>query len=189
MLVYKIVRPIATFIVGLWFRVNRIDTYNIPQTDGAILAGNHKNAIDPVLACSCTKRIVRNIGKKSLSNGVFGFFFRSMGMIPVDRDTKNPKAISTSLDVLHHNGLIGIYPEGKRNKTNNLLLPFKFGAVSMAQKTGKPIIPYAIVGNYKFRNTIKIKFGNPMWVSETSDLSEANEQLFDTIKNLILELQ
>jgi hypothetical protein len=59
----------------------------------------------------------------------------------------------------------------------------------MAQKTGKPIIPYAIVGKYKFRNTIKIKFGNPMWISESDNLSEVNEQLYNTIKDLIYELQ
>ena len=40
---------------------------------------------------------------------------------------------------------------------DSLLLPLKYGAVSMAQKTGATIVPYAITGNYRFsKNKLKI---------------------------------
>jgi len=41
---------------------------------------------------------------------------------------------------------IFIFPEGTRNTTDDLMLPFKEGSVKMAEKTGCLIIPVAISG-------------------------------------------
>ena len=58
----------------------------------------------------------------------------------------------------------------------------------MAKKTNATIIPYAIVGNYKFRSkNLKVKFGKPFKVNDM-DLEEANKKLFNDISNLIDEL-
>lgn len=43
-------------------------------------------------------------------------------------------AMEISKEALLNGDAINIFPEGKRNKTNEILLPFKFGAVSLAQK-------------------------------------------------------
>ena len=43
---------------------------------------------------------------------------------------------------------IFIFPEGTRNRTNEVLLPLKYGAVSMAKKTDSYLIPFGISGNY-----------------------------------------
>ena len=40
-----------------------------------------------------------------------------------------------SKEALLKGDAINIFPEGKRNKTNDILLPFKYGAVSLAKKT------------------------------------------------------
>ena len=81
---------------------------------------------------------------------------------------------------------LGIFPEGTRNKTKELLQPFKFGAVSMAKKTGATIVPYAITGTYKFRTKdLKITFGEPFKIPEDMDLEEANEKLYNIILDII----
>lgn len=68
----------------------------------------------------------------------------------------------------------------------HILLPLKFGAVSMAQKTDSYLVPFAITGDYKFRSKdLMVRIGEPFKVSE--DLREANERLDKTIKNLIRE--
>ena len=41
--------------------------------------------------------------------------------------------------------VIGIFPEGTRNRTNEELLKFRHGAVAIAKKTGTPILPFAII--------------------------------------------
>ncbi len=66
------------------------------------------------------------------------------------------------------------------------LLPFKFGTVSMANKTDAYIVPYAITGDYKFRSkNLTIRIGKPF--KADSDLEKANERLFEEIKNLMKE--
>mgnify|MGYP004478312679 FL=1 len=60
----------------------------------------------------------------------------------------------------------------------SLLLPLKFGAVSMAQKTGATIIPVITTGKYIFKNNhLNSRFGNPIKVPKDMNLEEANELL------------
>ena len=68
----------------------------------------------------------------------------------------------------------------------NSLLPFKFGAVSMAQKTDSYLVPFAITGKYSFLGkNLKVRIGEPFKVGE--DLEEANNLLRQRIKSLMKE--
>ena len=69
---------------------------------------------------------------------------------------------------------------------DHILLPLKFGTVSMASKTNALIVPYAITGTYKFRSKdLTIRFGEP-FIAE-NDLEKANLELQERIKNLVKE--
>ena len=69
---------------------------------------------------------------------------------------------------------------------DHILLPLKFGAVSMAHKTHAFIVPYGISGDYKFRSkNLTIRIGEPFMADE--DLEKANQRLDQEIKNLIKE--
>lgn len=74
----------------------------------------------------------------------------------------------------------------KEEYYHNVLLPLKFGAVSMAKKTNSLIIPFAITGEYKFRSkNLIVRIGKPQKPKE--NLEEANKELTQTITNLIKE--
>ncbi len=62
------------------------------------------------------------------------WFFKAVGCISVDRSVHDGKAKGEAIETLKNGGAIGLFPEGTRNKTQEFLLPFKFGAVSMAKK-------------------------------------------------------
>ena len=67
---------------------------------------------------------------------------------------------------------------------NHVLLPLKFGAVSMAHKTDSYLVPFAITGDYKFfSKNLTIRFGTPFKVED--DLESANQKLDHTIKALM----
>ena len=84
-------------------------------------------------------------------------------------------------------GVQNVSPEAKRNHTNEILLPFKVGAVVMAQRTNCNIIPYSITGDYKFRSkNLKITFGKPLDVSKLT-VEKANELLYEKVKELLLD--
>ena len=184
---YKIIRPIFTVLFRVYFNPTLIHKEYIPKDGSVVLAGNHKHALDPILVDVCTKRVVRNLAKKELHDGAFGWFFRAIGSIPVDLHAKrNPQALAAAVEYLKQGEVINVSPEGKRNYTEEILLPFKFGAVVMAQRTNCNIVPYSIVGDYKFRSkNLKITFGEPLDVSGMT-AEEANETLYNTVKSLLL---
>lgn len=185
---YKICRTLLFPIIKILYRPTIINKEYIPASGSAIIAGNHKHALDPILVDLCTKRVVFTLAKKSLHEGKAGFLFRAIGSIPVDtKGGDNKNATSTSVEHLKNGNLINLSPEGTRNKTDELLLPFKYGAVSMAKKANCPIIPYSITGDYKlFKGTLKIVFGKPIDISKL-EIEEANKKLFNEIKKLLKE--
>ena len=70
---------------------------------------------------------------------------------------------------------------------NALLLPFKFGAVSMANKTNATIIPFATTGDYtKDNNNLISRFGKPI-VVDGRDLEVVNDELRNAVLSLIKE--
>lgn len=70
---------------------------------------------------------------------------------------------------------------------SHILLPLKYGAVSLAHKTNALIVPYAISGKYKFRSkNLVVKIGKPFKVED--DLEKSNYGLDKRIKDLLKEI-
>ena len=181
---YRVFKPILSPIFKLYYNP-RIENKEYLQQDGPIVVvGNHKHIMDQCLVIIATKRIIHYMAKKEYFDGKMAWFFKATGCISVDRSIHDSNAKNKALEVLENGGAIGLFPEGTRNKTKAKLLPFKYGAVSMAKKTNATIIPFGIVGDYKFRSkNLKIKFGKPFKVGEIS-LEEANAKL----EKIVLEL-
>lgn len=128
------------------------------------------------------------MAKKEYFDSKFAWFFKMAGCISVNRQIKDNDATEKALEILKNNGAIGIFPEGTRNKTKNkFLLPFKFGAVSMAKKTNATIVPFGLTGDYHFRSkNLTVRFGTPFKVNDMS-LEEANNKLYKEIEKLMKE--
>ena len=125
------------------------------------------------------------MAKKEYFEGKLRGFFRLVGCIPVNRNGKDTEAVASALTVLRRDGAVGIFPEGTRNKTDAFLLPFKFGAVSMAKKTGAKVLPAAVTGDYEFRSkNLTVRFGKPFGV-ENMTVAAANEKLYNEIAALM----
>ena len=186
---YQSCRAVLAPLFRLVYHPVIIGAEKIPAEGPVILAGNHKHAFDPLLVDISTKRTVHALAKSELFQGAGGFFFSAIGAIPVDLEAaKNPDAYASAKEALLKGGAVNISPEAARNYTEDILLPFKSGAVRLARETGTVIIPYSITGEYRFRSKdLKIVFGDPFIVEADEDIKEANERLFHTIEKLILE--
>lgn len=183
---YRFLRPIITFLMKFLFRIEIIGSENIPTEGGVVLAGNHQSNFDCVLLISSTKRMIHFIAKKELIDGKLGFFFKWMGIIPVNRKTKNKKAVNEAIKVLKDGEIIGIFPEGTFNKTEYITMPFKMGAVKMALDSDVKIVPFAIIGEYKlFKKNIKIIFGKPYKIKDKDDLKKENITLMNKVIRLL----
>ncbi len=179
-LFYKIVRPLLKWIMRLYFHPKYIGMENIPKKGNFILAGNHKNNMDPIILISSTKRVVHFLGKIELFKDWRRVVYRNMGIIPVDRSIHDKGALDSAIKCLNKGMVVGIFPEGTFNKSGNPVLPFKIGCVKMAAETGSPIIPCIIKGDFKFRSkNLTIEFLEPVYVKNKKDLTSDNEKLMD----------
>ena len=182
---YRILRPIAVFLLKAIYRIKIVDKENIPKEGPFILVGNHKHNYDFISVISGTKRIVHFLAKKELMDN-HKWLFKKLGTITVDRSTKNKEAIISAIDLLKNGEVVAIFPEGTFNKTEYIIMPFKYGAVKIASESVVPIVPFAIIGEYKrFRKGLKIVFGKPYYIKDNKDLTKENIKLMNKIVNLL----
>lgn len=180
---YKLTRPIITFLFKALYRPKMVGVNNIPNKGKIILAGNHNHNLDGAFLISSTKRNVHFLAKIELFKGIKKIFFNNMGLIPVDRSKKNKKSLEMAYEYLNNGKVIGIFPEGTFGKGK--ILPFKLGAVKMAYETKSEIIPFAITGDFKiFSKTLKIEFGNPIKIT-SNDLEKENENLRNIVVKMV----
>lgn len=183
---YKIYKFILYPLFKLYYNPTIINKEYIPKEGPIVIAGNHKHLFDQCLTIGSTKRWLHYMAKKEyFDNKKVAWFFKSSGCISVDRQNGDKRAFNYALDILKENGSIGIFPEGTRNKTDKLLLDFKFGAVSLASKSDAYIVPFAITGDYCFRSkNLKIEYAKPFKVGNMN-LEEANKKLTNEVKKIL----
>ncbi len=182
---FPILRPIAVFLLKVLYRIEIVNKDNIPKAGPFIFVGNHKHNYDFISLISATRRTVHFLAKRELMDK-YGWLFGKLGIIPVDRSTKNKEAVSQAVDMLKNGEVIAIFPEGTFNKTEYIVKPFKYGAVKIASEADCPIVPFAIVGEYKlFKKGLKIIFGKPFLVSDKQDLTKENIKLMNKVIKLL----
>lgn len=185
---YTIFKNILKFPFKLWYNPKITGVNNIPSEGALIICANHKHIMDQCPIIISTKRMVHYLAKKEYFDGKFAWFFKLSGCIPVNRSIKDKDASNRAINLLKEGYSVGLFPEGTRNKTKEFLLPFKYGAVSMAKKTNASILPVGITGDYKFRSkNLTIRIGKPFKV-ENMSLEEANEKLKNEISSLMKEI-
>lgn len=172
-------------LLARWvFGLKVVGKKNIPKKGGVVLAYNHRSSLDPVFVLGTAGRKISFLAKIELFRYPQGIIFRHLGLIPVDRSKKkNSDVTDTGAKALRAGTAIALAPEGTRNKTD-ILKPFKFGAVAMAERANVPVVPIAITGKFiPFFGKLKIEYGDPQMVSK--GLESANEQLRKSIENVI----
>ncbi len=168
---YKISRPVIKVLFNFFYRPTYIGRENIPSNGSFVLAGNHTSYLDPLLLMSSYKRTIHFLAKDSLIKGVKGLIFKHMGIIPVNRKIHDKDALSEAKRALSNNQVIGIFPEGTINRTKDVTLPFKIGAVKMVKDTDSLLVPFTITNKYKlFRKSVTIEFYKPYKVVDNLDI-------------------
>ena len=176
---YHIWRFILSPLAHLVYRVKIYGRENIPEKGGVILAVNHIHMPDPVFVIIATKRIVRFLAKKELLESLLGPLYRTMATIPVNREGNSHNTVLASEYALKQGEVVAIFPEGTRNRNKpGDLLEFKYGAVSMASKTGVPVVPIILESRGRpFIDDYKVFIGEPYHIEKDADLDKENEIL------------
>ena len=175
-LFYKIVRPIIIILIKIFYPPQVLGLDNIPKEGRILLAGNHTKWLDPIMMVSVVKRQIHFLAKEELFHGYTKVIVKGMGCVPVNRKIHDKDALQGAIDYLNNDLCVGIFPEGTINKTDEVIMPFKIGAVKACSETNTKLVPFVITGKYKiFRKNVKIEFLKPMTIS--NDLEKSNQEL------------
>lgn len=183
---YKIVRPLVSFLIHFLFRVEVVGLENIPRKGRILLAGNHTKWLDPVMLVGVVKRQVHFLAKEELFHGKTKFIAKGMGCVPVNRKIHDKNALESAYQFLEKELCIGIFPEGTINRTDDIIMPFKMGAVKACYMTNTKLVPFIITGKYKlFKRNVRVEFLKPLTIG--NDLELENVKFMDIVKNKLIE--
>lgn len=141
-------------VARVWWRVRVDGQLILPKDRGAVIVANHRSSIDPSFIEILVPRVVHwMVAREYCESKAFGWFLRICEVIPTNRGGIDTAATKQAIRLAAQGGLIGIFPEGRINTTNELLLPFRSGAIVVALNAGVPIIPCYIEGS-PYRGTV-----------------------------------
>lgn len=183
---YKIVKPIVKGLFYVLYRPTIVGIENIPTKGPVVLAGNHTKQLDPIMLVAVSKRQIHFLAKIELFKGITKPIVKGMGAIPVNRKAHDGKALKSAIECLEKGYCIGIFPEGTINRTDDIIMPFKKGAIKMSKQAEASLVPFVITGQYRlFKKSIKIEFLKARKVKEDIDLE--NEKLMNDIKKVLIK--
>lgn len=185
-LFYKIIRPIVVMYIKICYKPTIIGIENIPKEGRILIAGNHTKWLDPLLLICAVKRQVHFLAKDELFHGKTKFILEGVGAIPVNRKIHDKSALENAYKFLEEDLCVGIFPEGTINRTNDIIMPFKIGAVKACNTTNAKLVPFIITGKYKlFKKNVQIEFLSPMTIDK--DLDKENNRFMEIVSNKLIE--
>jgi 1-acyl-sn-glycerol-3-phosphate acyltransferase len=128
------------------FRVQVSGQENIPRCP-VVIAANHTSFFDILLTLGYLPVNFNFVMKEELFKiPVFGRAVKTLGYFPISRRNARSAARSVQelVSFIRGGGNILIYPEGTRNRSSAILLPFKSGMSKLAQRAQALILPVAI---------------------------------------------
>jgi len=115
---------------------------------GAVVVCNHRSPVDPCFIALTTMRVVNwMVAKEYWRNPVFARLFRLTRSIPVSRGGIDTAATKAAIRAVTGGEVVGLFPEGRINRTDRLLLPGRPGAALIALKGRAPVIPCYVRGS------------------------------------------
>ncbi|WP_296703553.1 1-acyl-sn-glycerol-3-phosphate acyltransferase [Algoriphagus sp.] len=197
---------VSFFFIRLWagiwcflsgFRFEIHGREHIDQNQPYIYIFNHRSFFDAPIIPIAIPQQVRALGKKELSTIPFFGWVVGKFAIWVNRDNPESRkeSIPKLIKILEKGISIVVAPEGTRNDTDDLLLPFRKGAFRLSVETGIPILPFAIIGADTIHKRgsfllspgkVQIYFSQPILPSLESTVEEFAEKCRNRLKTIIL---
>ena len=149
-LIHRFIRFVVFSLVKLYYpRLEVHGLEKIPANKPIMFVPNHPNGLlDPILIMMTMGRPVSFLAKSTLmGNGLGRLFLGAFAALPIfrmrdqgqaggpadedDMQNKNEQVFSICRQILHNNGAMAIFPEGKTH-SDSYLAEFKTGAARIA---------------------------------------------------------
>ncbi len=187
---------IILFLAGTKLTV--IGEENVPKDIPVLYIGNHRGFFDTVITYARCPGLTGYIAKDSMTHVPFlSTWMKRLHCLFMNRDDVKEalKTILAGIDNIKNGISVCIFPEGTRNTTDELMLPFKEGSFKIATKTGCPIVPMAITGSADiFENHfpwirkahVTLEYGKPILPGELDKAEQ--KKIGQKCQNIIQEM-
>ena len=192
---------LAYLLVKCLWRTRWEGQLPVAEGEGAVIVCNHRSSVDPFFLQMVTGRKIHwMVAREYCEHPAFRWFLRTCEVIPVGRGGVDTAATKAALRIVTGGGLIGMFPEGRINRTGDLLLPIRPGAAHVALKAGVPLVPCLIEGSpydrvpwspFLLTAQVVVRFGEPIPTrtsADSNDDSRASEGLMTRCVAQIAEL-
>ena len=180
-------RFISLFLIKL--HINGAEYF--PINGAVVLAANHITNFDVFPLQFAVPRPIYFMGKEELfRNRILNWAFRQLGGFPVNRNERDEWAIQHSIKVLDQAQVLGIFPEGTRNRGKGLR-PAKTGIARFSQVGNYPIVPVAIHGTqyilrkFPHRTAVTVSIGVPIYPQKNETHLGLTERVMFSLADLL----
>lgn len=138
----------AILLTRLLWRTSIPRRLPIGDNEGAVLISNHRSSIDPFFFQIIAHRPVHwMVAKEYCVHPYFRWFLKQCEAIPTNRGGIDAAATRSALRYASSGELVGMFPEGRINITDELMLPVRPGAIVVALRSHVPVIPCYVHGS------------------------------------------
>ncbi|PWH11734.1 MAG: 1-acyl-sn-glycerol-3-phosphate acyltransferase, partial [Anaerolineae bacterium] len=137
-------------------RIHKENWERLPFQGPLIAYANHTGMVEaPLIYTQLMPRRATALAKiETWDNWFLGWIFTLWEIIPIRRGEADMEALRAALEALSQGMILGISPEGTRNRTGQLLRAHG-GAALLALKSGAPLLPIAHWGGENFLANLK----------------------------------
>ena len=165
------VNRIASWFVRVYFRAEYVGENNVPYRGPALIVCNHISYFDIPAVLSPYDRWVYFVAKKELfEKPILGWIMRWWRAIPIDRNEPMLSSVRTIMSHLKTDHLVAIFPEGTRvaDPSARAQHQSREGVIHFALKMNVPIVPMALIGDFRFRSGLKIVCDRPFYIKDVA---------------------
>ena len=167
---------VVVFLSGVTVTV--IGEENVPKDEAVLYVGNHRSYFDVVLTYMRVPRPTGYVAKtEMLRYPLLVNWMKNLYCTFLDRkDLKQGlQLILKNIEYLKQGISVCVFPEGTRNRTGEILLPFHDGSLKMAEKSGAPIVPMTLNNTGHIfeehiplikKTHVVIEYGKPIYMKD-----------------------
>ncbi len=188
---------IAVLLTRLLWRSGRPPSLPA-DLQGAVIVSNHRSSVDPFFVQVCCDRPIRwLVAREYCEHPAFRWFLSTCNVIPVNRGGIDTAATKAAIRCVREGGLVGMFPEGRINMSDNFMLPVRPGAAVVATKASVPMVPCYIEGSPYHRvpwspffmsARVRVRFGEQICPSAGPSEDRRQEKVTAEVIRRIAEL-
>lgn len=190
---YKLIGVVGRFIIRFLWPAKIYYKENAILDRKAIFICNHGSSFDanPIISKVFGKNSNVVVKSEAAKSPFFSNCLKQVGAIPIQRGASDIDAVKKVLGVLNNNKQILIFPEGTRNRGNDMeMLPFKDGVATFALKTKCEIVPMMYYRRSRPFRRNRILVGEPFDLSQfygikgTAVRKDATDYIYNKMQEL-----